>query len=262
MKKVAWMLLDAGYWMLDTGRVMRKVFIALVVLSSVSVLPAMAQSRSEQALYEMLTTNESHSVSLAAVGKVVTNSDGLSAAILYTAAGVAFREKRLEDAGFLFYAAQLRARFDRALFLPIGTGGDNPMLALGALQQQLGQVINPAVMRQPKAYASIVERLRSWKPKATRDYEPGWEYAKRRTEKEAEQDVAGDRQKFVGHMVGLSALLLDTNYFKAFQTVQAYNLSSSRSNNRPSKDAYESAVLTIKRVEKDKGIEAVGAVLK
>ena len=72
----------------------------------------LAQPASEVELYEQLLTKGGDSVK--ALESVLKAPEERSALILYSSAGVALREKRLEDGGFLFYAAQLRARFDKA----------------------------------------------------------------------------------------------------------------------------------------------------
>jgi hypothetical protein len=233
-------------------------FLAALVIC---ISTAAAQSRSEQALYGQLITNRV-AVSLSVLDRVLKTPEEFSAGVLYAASGVAFREKRLEDAGFLLYVAQLRTRFDNALFPPTGTGGNSPMLALTAYHQELGPVVNPALMREPKVYAKAVARVKSWKPKVTSTYEPGWDYSKKGSETEAEQAVAANRKEFIEHMSGLSTLLLDDTYFSAFKVAQDYNLKPDKEPKRPSKKAYDAAIQTLERIEKEKGIEAVTAVMK
>jgi hypothetical protein len=239
---------------------MKKITTVLAAFA-VCIQTSHAQSRSEQALFGQLVTNEV-AVSISALDRVLKRPEELSAGILYGACGVAFREKRLEDAGFLLYVARLRSRFDKELFPPTGTGGNDPMLALAAAQQELGSVVNPALMREPKAYANALTRVKSWKPKVTSTYEPGWEYSKKSSELQAEQAVAASRKDFIDHMSGLSTLLLDEGYFSAFKVVQDYNLKPSGDAKRPSKEAYDAAIKTMERIEKEKGIEGVTAAIK
>jgi hypothetical protein len=80
------------------------------------------------------------------------------------------RRSGFEDSAFLFYAGQLRARFDQKCFPAKGTGGDSPFLAYAALSQSLGSTINPAVMAEPKAFAKAIDRLKNWSPKAPKEY--------------------------------------------------------------------------------------------
>jgi hypothetical protein len=237
------------------------VALALVALA-VGIFTLESQSRSEGPLYRQLITKGAPSVSISALDRVLATPEKFSALILYNACGVAFHEKRLEDAGFLLYVAQLRTRFDKAMFPPTGTGGNNPMLALAAINQQLSEVVNPAIMREPKVFAKILARVKSWNPKVAAAYEPGWEYSKKESEKHAEDAVAENRKEFMYHMNGMSTLLSDGAYSSAFILVQDYNLRLNGDTNRPSKEAYDAAIQTIKRIEKEKGINAITSVIQ
>jgi hypothetical protein len=240
----------------------RRIAIALAAFA-VAAWSTEAQSPSEGTLYGQLTTNEApSSVSISALDRVLKTSDEFSAAILYTASSVAFREKRLDDAGFLLYIARFRARFDKALFPPTGTGGNSPLLALAALQQEVGAVVNPAIMAEPKTYAKVADRVRSWTPKVPSGYHPGWDYSAKGSEKQAEEATAANRKETIEHMTGLSQLLLDRSYFAAFKTVQDHNLKRAGETKGPSDEAYDVAVSTIQRIEKEKGITGVGTALK
>jgi hypothetical protein len=172
---------------------------------------------------------------------------------LYAGAGVAFREKRLEDSAFLFYAGQLRARFDQKCFPAKGTGGDSPFLAYAALSQTLGSTINPAVMAEPKVFAKAIDRLKKWNPKATKDYTPGYEFTERVSEKDAREAIQPSRADFFSLMGDLSTLLNDAEYFAAFRVMQSYNLT--RGEKRPTKEENEKATEAMKRIEKDKKLK-------
>lgn len=91
---------------------------------------AFCQLTAETDLYETLIMGPG---SVAALQTVLKKADGYSALILYGGAAAAFKEKRLEDSGFLFYTAQLRARFDKECFPPKGKGGDSPFLVYAGL---------------------------------------------------------------------------------------------------------------------------------
>ncbi|MCX6952432.1 MAG: hypothetical protein NTV51_09740, partial [Verrucomicrobia bacterium] len=145
---------------------MKKILLFITIFAWVVSLHA--QSAAEQALYLQLTTKGSESA--AALKKILAKPESASAVMLYTASGVALREKRLEDSGFLFYVARFRAQFDKELFPPTGTGGDSPMVLFGALQQQLGGVVNPALMAEPKVFAKVLARVKSWKPEVPNGY--------------------------------------------------------------------------------------------
>jgi hypothetical protein len=232
----------------------------MLIIMVASHLTIHAQSRTEEELYQQLMTNGPVSISVSALETVIKSPNEYSAGILYAGCFVAEREKRLEDAGFLLYIARFRGRFDQSMFPPIGTGGNNPMVALAAYHNQLGTVINPEITAQPDVYAKIVERLKLWKPKVSADYNPGWGYAAKKSEKEAEEAVASNRKETLDFMTGLSTLLLDKEYFKAFKTLQDYNLKSDAT--RPSKEARDEAIQILERIEKEKGINGVAKLSK
>jgi hypothetical protein len=166
-------------------------FALLGILCSV----AFSQSAVETVLYEKLTRGRE---SVKALEIVLKTPDEHSTLILYTGAGVAFKEKRLEDSAFLFYAAQLRARFDKECFPPKGKGGDSPFVLYSALSQQLGSAINPSVMAEPKVFERALARVKKSTPKASKEYDPGYEFTDRKPEKDAREAVKSSRQEFVG----------------------------------------------------------------
>lgn len=211
----------------------------LIVFGLVAI--ACSQSDVEDALFEKLTKGPDSAKALESVLKA---PEERSALILYASAGAASKEKRLEDAGFLFYAAQLRAQFDKKCFPPKYKGGDSPFVLYSALSEQLGSGINPAIMADPKAFAKVTERIKAWNPTASKDYNPGYEFTERKTEKEARDAAKPNRTEFISRMSDLSALLNDAEYFTAFRVVQAYNLT--RDNKRPTKEANDKATETLK----------------
>jgi hypothetical protein len=226
------------------------VFCAVLGVFCIAVL--FLRSLTEDDLYRKL---DSSSESIQALEIILKNPDRYSAGILYVSANAAFAKKRLEDSAFLFYAAQLRTRFDAECFPPKGTGGNDPFLVHAALSQQLGSAINPAVMAEPKVFDRAIARLRKWSPKASRDYNPGYEFTQRRTEKDADQATTAKRTEFIDGMTELSTLLNDAEYFAAFQIVQAYHLTAG--DKRPSQEAKDKAIETMKRIQKNKGLKGL-----
>ncbi|HWA08744.1 MAG TPA: hypothetical protein VG838_04670 [Opitutaceae bacterium] len=218
-----------------------------------------AQSAADELLYRQLAVGDKE-VAVGALGRILKSPETVSASVLYTAVGVAVREKRLEDAGFLFYIARFRALYDRQLFPPAGPEQNSPMAALGALQQQWSGVINPALMAEPKAFASVLARVKAWNPKATDDYQPGWAYREKGSEAAAAASVAGGRQQFLDVMGALCTLLQDGTYYAAFRISQEYSMK--RGPERPSKDDYDLAMATMARIEKEKGLAGVIAATK
>ena len=123
----------------------------------------------------------------------------------------------------LFYLARFRAQFDSELFPSTGKGGDSPLTALAALQQQWGSVINPVVMGNPTMFAAVLARVKTWRPTVPEGYHPGWQYDGRGDEERARATMEGAFRQFLDSMNGLCTLLQDPAYFAAFRTGQDYN---------------------------------------
>jgi hypothetical protein len=217
-----------------------------------------AQSPAEQALYLQLATEGGDSV--AALKKILAKPKSSSALMLYMASGVAFREKRLEDSGFLFYVARFRAQFDKELFPPTETGGDSPMVLFGALQEQLGSVIGPALMAEPKVFAKVLARVKSWKPEVPKGYVPGWEFSQKESQEKAEASIRDGRAKFLEGMSGICTLLRNDEYFAAFRTAQDHNMKPRAE--KPTKESFDAAMKTMERIEREKGIQGFVSKLK
>lgn len=230
---------------------MKKAFLSLVC-PFVTFVGLLAQSPAEQELFQKLTKGPQF---VEAIEKVLKSPEEYSALILYVGSSRALEQKRLEDSAFLFYAAQMRARFDRACFPPKGEGGDSPFLVYAALSQQIGSAVNPAVMAEPKVFEKAFERVKKWTPRASKEYHPGYEFIARKSEAEALESTKLQRKDYVDIMDNLSKLLNDAEYFAAFKTIQASNLGPDE--NRPTKAAVERATETMKRIEKDKGLRGI-----
>ena len=90
---------------------------------------------------------------------------------LFLASSTALRLARMEDAGFFFYAAQVRAAFDFERFdVSARADGNNAATYLGFLRHTIGEQVNPAIMREPAKFAAVVTRLERWEvvPSPTR----------------------------------------------------------------------------------------------
>lgn len=175
--------------------------------------------------------------------------------LMFLAAAVALQLDRLEDSGFLFYAAQLRSRFDQERFPPIDKGGDAPQVALAALNFQIGAAINPALMGVPKSFRAVVDRLRPWDVHGASNYDPGWKYANPKPAAEAHALGEKMKQESLESAEGIATLLNTPEYFKAFKTVQDYNLGSPEEPERPETVAkVENARKQLREIEERMGI--------
>ena len=159
----------------------------------------------------------------------VADSSMASPMFLYYAANTAFRLGRIEDAAFLFYAAQLRRAVDfRRYNISPEPDGSNAVTYLMFLNETTGMLINPAIMRQPAQFSSVIARLEKWEivPAAQAHY-PEFAEAKgfklpavqwpelARTTKQGFMEAFGKP---------MATLLNDKEYFEAFVFVQKVNL--------------------------------------
>jgi hypothetical protein len=189
---------------------------------------------------------------------ILAHADRATAADLFLASAAMLQGGRVQDAAFLFYAAQMRRRLDIAHFPPKESGGDSPDVALMALSQQIGQAVNPAIMRQPKDLSAAIERVRAWTPITPKSYDPGWKFLRRENDAAAQSAFEANRKDFLDHFGPIATLLNRPDYFAAFKIVQDYNFSNFEEMRKPSrireKDAAEKKMAAI---EKDLGIEGL-----
>ena len=193
---------------------------------------------------------------LPAVTFILAHAQEAPAPHLFIASAAAIGNRRVEDSAYLFYIGQMRSRFDMARYPPKGKGSESPTVLLGALSQQIGATVNPAIMREPKMFASVVQRVEAWSPATPAGYDPGWAYS-------AVVDAAGkkmfadQRATFVKQFGGMSRLLNDPQYFAAFRTVQDYNFSPQQANDPKRLKAKQAAEATMLAIEKKRDIEGL-----
>jgi TonB family protein len=163
------------------------------------------------------------------VDDFVADSSMASPMFLYFAANTAFRLGRIEDAAFLFYAAQLRRAVDFQRYnISAEPDGNNAITYLMFLNETTGMSVNPAIMRQPAQFSSVIRRLEKWEIVASpQAYYPEFAEAKgfklpapqwselARTTKQSFMEAFGKP---------MVTLLNDKEYFEAFVFVQKVNL--------------------------------------
>ena len=81
---------------------------------------------------------------------------------LYLAANTAYRIGEIKEAAFLFYAAQIRKRFDYKRYGLGDANGNNVQTYWGFLNQTLGESLNPAITRSPREFSEVVDMLGKW----------------------------------------------------------------------------------------------------
>ena len=190
-----------------------------------------------------------------ALDLVLARPDGIGSVELFQASAVAYQLGRIEDSGFLLYAAQLRARVDLDRFPPKGEGGDSPAALIGALSMQIGQAVNPALMRDPRLFGSALTRLRAWDPVAPAPYDPGWEHGPEKPAAEAKADAERLKRGMLGPAQDMARLLETPEYFEAFRALQDFNLDTTGEAKKPERiAAARAAERTMAEIEKRLGL--------
>lgn len=208
----------------------------------------LALSPAEQAICDMIVRDDDE-----CVDAVLQTPEERSAVVLLSAAAVAFNRQRLEDSLFLFYAGQLRLRFDEQCFPPVNNETPDPILAVGNYAAVLGVEINRTAGETPNIMADALSRVARWRPRVPTGYSPGYQFDHRLTEEEARKAAEPNRADFLSHMNDFSALLGDEDYFAALQLVRSLRVPGE--DRLPTPEEYEAAKTTMARVAKEKGLE-------
>lgn len=160
-----------------------------------------------------------------AVDMAVNNVVHADPTTMYMAAALAYKGKKLEDAAFLYYAAQMRAKFDMQRFHE--TGGDGIGSLYGALSRQVGEEVNLAIARDPQALVAVLNRLEAWSVQPAAPYDPGWAVQDRTRMSGNEEAILGKsiKDETLNRLRPMAELLSDPEYFSAFLIFQAFNFS-------------------------------------
>jgi len=149
---------------------------------------------------------------------------------LFLASNTALRRGRVEDAGFFFYAAQIRVAFDFERFdVSPRPDGDNAATYLGFLRQTIGAQVNPATMKDRKAFAAVVARLERWDPVPAADaYYPEFEKARVKLPRARWAETAASlKTQFLNVFARRTLTLLnDDDYYQALLDVQSVTLAT------------------------------------
>jgi len=185
----------------------------------------------------------------------VADNSLASPMFLYLAANTAFRLGRVEDAAFLFYGAQLRRAVDFQRYnIETTANSNNAATYLGFLNQTTGEAINPAILRLPAAFTSVIARLEQWDVVASRRaFYPEFAEAKGFKISEADWPELARRTKqgfmdqFGKRMV---TLLGDKQYFEAFSFVQRVNLGEIGKDDKSTQDRFLKSVEIMEAAER------------
>ena len=136
--------------------------------------------------------------------------------------------KSTEEAGFLFYAAQMRFEIDSQVYPPVDKGGDSPGVAMRPLSFSVGQTISVRLKGDPTALANVLKNLSTWTPKFPSGYDPGWKYQKTLDEKAAAAIVAATQKKILQPMKEQSTLAANQEYRQCAKDVADADMTRSR----------------------------------
>ena len=92
----------------------------------------------------------------------VEDNSRSDATFLYIAANTAYRIGEIKEAAFLFYAAQIRKRFDYKRYALGAANGNNIQTYWGFLNQTIGEPLNPAITRRPQEFAEVIDMIGKW----------------------------------------------------------------------------------------------------
>jgi TonB family protein len=167
---------------------------------------------------------------------------------LFLASNTALRLGRVEDAGFFFYAAQVRVAFDfDRLDASPTPDGNNAATYLGFLRGTIGAQVNPAIMREPMRFAAVIARLERWDVvPADGAYYPEFENAKPKLPR-ARWAAAGAalKEQFLTVFGRRTLKLLqDPEYHAALLDVQKVTLSEAE----PSREARDRMTRGLERM--------------
>jgi hypothetical protein len=154
----------------------------------------------------------------------------------------------------------MRLKFDMQRF---GELTGNSGAIYGALNSTVGEAVNPAVFRNPKVFAAIIERLDKWNLATTKKYNPGWKATKRISAASETVMTKKIKEDELKDLRPLAKLLQDPEYFAAFRTYQDFNSAGGGAQQDLGRIAKNNAAMeTILRIEKEKGVYILSDVLK
>lgn len=188
------------------------------------------------------------------VDAIASDSSLVSPMYLFFASKTAFNLNRVADAAFLFYAAQLRTAFDfeRLSAADPRPDGKNAATYLGFLRQTIGASVNPAIMREPKQFAAVMDRLDAWPLVPAREaYYPEFDTAKgfKVPPERWAETAATIKNGFMTQFGRRQARRLnDPEYFEAFRFVQAMNFGEQPATPE-NRDRLQKSMATMKAAE-------------
>lgn len=142
---------------------------------------------------------------------------------LNVAAASALKTSRADDAGFYFFAAQIRYAIDKEVFPPAEKGGNSPGILKAALSASVGPAVLDALAKDSDGYAKVAARLAAWTPSVSVGYDPGWKYEKRVDEASAAAIVKSNLNSVLVTVRAKASLFEDAEYCQLSDQLQKLN---------------------------------------
>jgi hypothetical protein len=186
---------------------------------------------------------------------VLTHPEDATAMQLGVAADMSYRAGNLQDAGFLYYAARLRAAQDLEKYPPKDSQSASTNWFLSVVIDGVKIDLLRQLFAQPKTLAEVIKRIEAFDPKEPVGYNPGWDH----TRHDVPADLfAKNKATLLEDMKPLSELLLLPDYFQAFCVYSEFNnLSEEDQKNPAAIEARAKVAKLMKRIEKEKGLHGV-----
>ncbi|MDP4494391.1 hypothetical protein Q9L41_00505 [Vibrio cholerae] len=109
--------------------------------------------------------------------KILANPVDASGYVLLIGSTTSVKLNRFQDAAYFYYASEMKMRCEKALYPPVASAGDNPLLAAGAINSNLVYVIQPEIWYRLNDLEHVINRLKEFDLiKFHRGYNPGWDY--------------------------------------------------------------------------------------
>lgn len=239
---------------LGLGKIVSCLVLSVVLLACQSTVEHSITERKPDfnTLYEKAQSDKQAQIDL--VELVIQEPEWANSFLYFLASNYAISLDRVEDAGFLFFAGQARGAIELYMH-PAPPGGAGS--ALGALRHTIGSVVNPAIM-QPRVYSNIVSRFDTWEVIPHPNYDFPWDKTNnQKSAKELAHKGSEIKSSMLTHMKPMADLLGIPEYYKAFKTIQDYNLTLSYEQQTDPQflEAFNDAKNVIVTIEKSKGYD-------
>lgn len=193
-----------------------------------------------------------------ALDSVLSQTAEAETTSMLLAANTALKLKRLEDAGFLYNAAQVRRSADLARFPPLPAERDW-LQRIDALRIESGNHINTRLLDDPASYARVVRRLSRWSCDTGKGYLPSW----RSQRQNSDSDCRTIAKQRVQAMQDVATLMAIPEYAEAAQLAKYYVTSSASVRNLPGLRArYQKALAEMQRIEQDKDLKGLSGRMR